>query len=286
MILITGATGSLGKSTIDFLLKEIQPDDLAALVRDPQKAEALRSRNVPLRQGDYEDYESLENAFYGVDQLLFISTSATGEARKLQHANVVKAASQAGIKHVYYTSIVNPTADATFSATPGHYETEKNIKEAGLSYTFFRNNIYMDLVPALIGNADETGTLYFAAGDQRVGFVLREEIAEAIANVILDEKREKKVYTLSAPTTYSFYDLAVALGKAINHPIKYVPITTQDMRNSLKEAEVPEPTINISTNLADAIQKGEFDYPDDTLRKLILREPVDLELFMKQFYMM
>lgn len=286
MILITGATGSLGKSTIDFLLKEIQPDDLAALVRDPQKAEPLSSRNVPLRQGDYEDYDSLEKAFDGVDQLLFISTSATGEARKLQHANVVKAARQAGVKHVYYTSIVNPSADATFSASPGHYETEKSIKEAGLSYTFFRNNLYLDLVPALIGNADETGTLYFAAGDQRAGFVLREEIAEAIANVILDEKQENRVYTISAPVTYSFYDVAVALRKAINHPIKYVPITTLDMRKTMQEAQVPDPVINITTNMADALQKGEFDYPDDTLRKLIMREPVDLELFMKQFYMM
>lgn len=286
MILITGATGNLGKSTIDFLLKEIQPEELTALVRDSKKAEGLSSRNVPLRTGDYEDYDSLQKAFEGVDKLLFISSSETGEARTRQHANVVKAASEAGIKHVYYTSIVNPSPDATFTATPGHYETEKRIRETGLSYTFFRNNLYMDLVPALIGNAAETGELYFAAGDQRAGFILREDIAEAIARVMLNEEEENKVYTLSSLTTYSFYDVAVALSKAANKSIKYIPISTQDMRKTMQEAQVPDPIIVISTNMADALQKGEFDYPDDTLDQLLNREPVDLETFMKQFYNM
>lgn len=276
----------MGKSTIDFLLRETRKEPVAALIRDPKKADALASREVELRQGDYEDYNSLRKAFEGVDQLIFISSSVTGEDRNRQHANVVKAAKEAGVQHVYYTSIANPSPDATFSATPGHYLTEKAIKDAGLSYTFFRNNLYLDLVPALIGDAAETGTLYFAAGDQRAGFVLREDIAEAIARVVLDENRENKIYTISSPETYSFVDVAVALGKAVGKSIKYVAITTEEMKNAMEEGNVPEPIIDITTNMADALQKGEFDTPDPTLAKLLGREPVDLETFMRQFYEM
>ncbi|WP_017730889.1 SDR family oxidoreductase [Nafulsella turpanensis] len=286
MLLITGASGNLGKSTIDFLLKHLQPEQVGAMVRNPDKAGALTSRNVPLRQADYEDYPSLQKVFEGVEKLLFISTSVTGEERTRQHSNVVKAAHEAGIRHIYYTSIVNPSADATFGATPGHFETEKAIKETGITYTFFRNNLYLDLLPDIAGNAVESGSLYFAGGEQRAGFVLREDIAEAIAKVILRKEQESQVYTISAPQTYSFYDVAVALSKAANKPVKYIPISTDYMRKSMKDAQVPAPVIDISTNMADALQKGEFDYPDNTLRSILQREPVDVETFLKQFYNM
>lgn len=286
MLLITGATGNLGKSTIDFLLQHLQPEQTSALVRNPEKAETLKSRNVPLRQGDYEEYDSLKKAFEGVEDLLFISTSVTGEDRSRQHANVVKAAREAGIQHIYYTSIINPSPDATFGATPGHYETEEDIKKSGMSYTFFRNNLYMDLLPDLVGNSAESGTLYFAGGEQRGGFVLREDIAEAIAKVILRKEKDNKVYTISAPQTYSFYDVAVGLSKAANKPVKYVPVSTEDMRKGMESAQAPAPVIDISTNMADAFQKGEFDFPDNTLRSLLQREPVNVETFLKQFYNM
>lgn len=286
MILITGATGHLGKSTIDFLLKELQPEQISALVRNPEKAEALAAKGIKLRQGDYEDYPSLQKAFQDVDQLVFISTTVTGEARNRQHENVVKAAKESGVQHVYYTSILNPAPDATFSATPGHYFTEKKIKEADIPYTFFRNGLYMDLIPALIGDAVETGTLYFAAGNQQAGFVLREDIAEALSRVVLDSSLKNKIYTISSPQTYSFYDIAVALTKAVNKPVKYVPISTQDMKNAMQEAQVPGHIIDITSNMADALQKGEFDVPDNTLKKLLGRDPVGLETFVKQFFSM
>lgn len=284
MLLITGATGKLGKSTIDFLLRHLQPEQIAALVRNPEKAEALQSRNVPLRKGDYEDPESLRTAFEGVDELLFISTSVTGKDRSRQHSNVVKAASEKGIRHIYYTSIVNPSPEATFIATRGHYETEEEIRNSGMSYTFFRNNLYMDLLPDMAGNAPESGSLYFAGGEQRGAFVLREDIAEAIAKVILAKEKENKIYTISAPQTYSFFDVAVGISKAAGKPVKYVPVSTEDMRKGMEKAHVPGPIIDITTNTADAFQEGEFDVPDNTLRSLLQREPVNVETFLKQFY--
>ncbi len=90
MLLITGATGKLGKSTIDFLLKKLQPAQLAVLARDPKKAEGITSRGVSLRQGDYGDFASLQAAFKGIDELLFISSPVTGKERDRQHGNVVK----------------------------------------------------------------------------------------------------------------------------------------------------------------------------------------------------
>lgn len=276
----------MGKSLIDFLLHDIQPEEVAALVRDPEKAKGLASRGVELRKGDYEDFQSLQQAFKGIDRLVFISSSEIGEIRNRQHANVVKAAKEAGVNHVYYTSIVNPTEEAVFAASPGHYLTEKGIRDAGMSYTFFRNNLYMDLVPAIIGDAAETGTLYFAAGDQRAGFVLREDIAEALSRLVLEGDRENKVYTISSPETYSFVDVAVALNKAAGKPIKYVAISTEEMKNAMKEGGVPENIIDVTTNMADALQQGEFDTFDPALSRLLGRDPVNLETFMRQFYSM
>jgi NAD(P)H dehydrogenase (quinone) len=104
MILVTGATGHFGKSTIDFLLKKgISSTNIVALVRDEEKAADLKNKGVVLRIGDYDNYTSLVNAFKGVEKLLFVSGSDIFK-RGAQHQNVVTAAKEAGVQHIVYTS--------------------------------------------------------------------------------------------------------------------------------------------------------------------------------------
>jgi NAD(P)H dehydrogenase (quinone) len=148
VIAVTGASGKLGGATIRFLLeRKVAPRRIAAVVRDPAKVADLAAQGVEVRRGDYTDPRSLEDAFRGIDKLLFISTNVVGEERMLHHRNVVNAARAAGVRHVVYTSVIKPAPDAKFAAAPGHFHTEALVRESGLRYTFFRNNLYADLVP-------------------------------------------------------------------------------------------------------------------------------------------
>ena len=132
-ILVTGATGQLGSLVVEALLKNDSAKDLAVSVRNPEKAEALRAQGVDVRQGDFDQPETLEKAFAGVDRLLLISTDGDNETRIRQHQTAVDAAKKAGVGFIAYTSVVNADQN-TLSLAEVHRATEKAIRESGISY--------------------------------------------------------------------------------------------------------------------------------------------------------
>ena len=137
MILITGATGHFGSATIDFLLqKGVPAKDIAALVRDEAKADDLKAKGITILTADYDNYDSLVKAFHGIDKLLFVSGNDVVN-RGQQQDNVVKAAKEAGVGHVIYTSFVRKNESETspiYFIAKSHLSTEKALKESGLTY--------------------------------------------------------------------------------------------------------------------------------------------------------
>ncbi len=125
IIAVTGATGKLGRATLQSLLaRGLAPETIRPIVRDLAKARDLVDSKFDVAYGNYTDAALLEAALSGVDTLIFISTSALGEERMLHHRNVVSAAKGGGVKRIIYTSVVRPAAQAHFTASPGHFHTE------------------------------------------------------------------------------------------------------------------------------------------------------------------
>jgi NAD(P)H dehydrogenase (quinone) len=280
-IAVTGASGKLGGATIEFLLtRGVAAGDIVAVVRDPTKVAALAERGVEVRRGDYVDTQSLENAFRGVDRLAFISTSALGEERLLHHGHVVKAARAAQVGHILYTSVIKPAAVAKFAASPGHFHTEAMIRDSGIPHTFFRNNLYLDLVPFMFGNAVATGKLAYNGGNGRIGFVARREIAEALAAALASPLPRDRNFAITAAAPYGLADVAKALGKANGKTIVYSPLSNDDFRRALEATPMPPHIIDMSIALGEAIRAGEFDAASTDLERLIGRTPTTLESFL------
>lgn len=280
-IAVTGASGKLGGATIEFLLgRGVSPRDIIAVVRDPAKLAGMAQRGVEIRRGDYTDAKSLEAAFRGIDRLAFISTSALGEERMVHHGNVVKAARAAQVGHIFYTSVIKPAAVAKFAASPGHFQTETLIRDSGIPHTFFRNNLYSDLVPFMFGNAVATGRLAHSAGDGRIGFIARRDIAEALAAVLAAAGQPNRSYAITASAPYGLGDVARALGKANGKTIVYTPLSSEEFRRMLEATPMPPPIIAMSIALGDAIRAGEFDAGSSDLERLIGRTPATLEAFL------
>ena len=281
-IAVTGASGKLGGATIRFLLeRQVAPNSIIAVVRDPTKVAELAARGVQVRRGDYTDPKSLESAFRGADKLLFISTSALGEERMLHHRNIVNAARAAAIGQIFYTSVIKPSADAKFAASPGHFHTEALIRESGIPYTFFRNNLYLDLVPLMFGEALQTGTLVHNGGNGRVGFVAREDIAYALAAALAKGEHKNREYPITAIAPYSLSDVANALSKASGKSVTYKAVPTEEFRKMLEAKGVPAPIIGMSVGIGEAIRAGEFDAGSTELQRLMGRAPVTLEAFLR-----
>jgi NAD(P)H dehydrogenase (quinone) len=286
MIAITGATGHLGLATTKALAAKIAPSEIVAVVRDPQKAASTLPKGVVVRQGDYNDPAALLAAFQGVETVLLISTSELEyEARLREHRNVIDAAKQAGVRHLIYTSVVNPSPKSAFGASPSHFATEEYLKASGLTYTIFRNTLYLDIVPMLVGEGTlPSGKLYSSAGDGKVSYALREEIAEALANVLTSEGHDNQTYDIAPGPAYSFQDLATTLNEVTGQPVEYVPVSGEAIAAGMREHQVPEPFINLLLGMSQAMKDGGFDAASPTFEQLLGRKPTDLKTYFTTVY--
>jgi NAD(P)H dehydrogenase (quinone) len=287
MILVTGATGPLGNGVVEFLLKKTPASDIAVLVRDRAKAEVLKARGVEIRQGDYNDYSSLVKAFTGIDQLYFVSGNDIVN-RSAQQANVVRAAKEAGIKHALYTSFQrkNETDSSPIAlVAKAHLETESALKASGIPYTILKHTLYADILPLFIGDKVlETGVIFQPAGDGKVAFVLRADMAEAAANILTSKGHENKVYEISGGRAWSYQDVAEIISEVSGKPINYVSPTQEVFRQELSKAGVPDQYINLFAGFNEGIRQGEFDHTDPTLEKLLGRKPTSVKEYLKTIY--
>jgi len=284
MILITGANGHLGGATIDFILKKNPEVKIKALARNEEKGKDLKAKGVEIATGDYLNYDSLVNAIKGVETLLLVSSSTMGD-RYAQHANAIKAAKQNGVKHIVYTSVLGGNPNSKFSAGIDHYKTEEDIINSGIVYTIMRNTYYADFLPDIIGNALESGAIYYPAGNARINFAARTDMAEANAVVLANPTaHQNKVYEITSGSTYTFDEIAGILSEITGKQIKYIDIPVEALKENIIKFGMPKEVAELMGSIAESMKAGEFDFIDPTLEKLIGRKPTDLKDFLKNVY--
>src|SRR4051812_23163532 len=133
MIVVTGASGQLGRAVLERLLDRV-PAEVGASVRDPEKVRDLQERGVRVRRGDYTDPASLEVAFEGASQVLLVSANTTGEEALRQHRTAVDAAVRAGAERVLYTSNMGADPTSPMGPMPDHAATEEALRSCGAGF--------------------------------------------------------------------------------------------------------------------------------------------------------
>lgn len=287
MILITGANGHFGKATIEALLKKgTDKSQITGLVRDETKGAELKALGINIRIGDYNNYDSLQETFKGIDKLLFVSGTELAN-RTAQQTAAVHAAKAAGVNHILYTSVDrhHDKEDSAISFILGsHLATEKAIKESGLAYTILRNNVYLEYLPGFLGEKVlETG-IFLPAGEGRVGFALRTEMAEATANIIASKGHEHKEYNISGTQPASFGEIAQMLTNITGKTIAYHSPDAKTYVETLTKAGVPTEYAEMFGGFATAAQQGELSAGNTDLETLLGRTPTSVEAFLKQYY--
>lgn len=286
-ILVTGATGNFGRLTIDFLLnKGIAANTISALVRDEAKASDLKQKGINLKIGDYDNYDSLLTAFQGIDKLLLVSgTDLTNRSK--QQLSAVKAAKEAGVKHILYTSFERKneteTSPIAFLAQ-SHIDTDNAIKASGINYTIFRNNLYLDVLPMFLGEKVLEQGIFFPAGEGQAAYVLRNDLAEAAAIVLSSEGHQNKEYAMNNVENYSIKNVADILSEITNSTVSYTSPSAEVYSDVLTKAGVPGEYVGMFVGFAEAIKQGEFQTDSSDLEKLLGRKPVTLNDFLKQVY--
>lgn len=285
MILVTGATGQLGSAIVNNLLLQVSPSEIAVLVRDEEKAKELKSKGVQIRIGDYKNPNSLVNAFKDVEKLILISSNDFND-RIGQHKNAIDAAKKAGVKHIIYTSMsmndIETSPLKPFLAD--HYETEDYIKNNGFTYTMMQHSLYLDVIPMFIGEQVlETG-VFFPAGEGRVAFAARTDLAEAISKIVLSNAFDNKNLPLTNAETYSFADVAQVLTELSGKGVAYISPTPQEFEAALKEFGLPEEIIQMSLGFAAGMKNNDFDKVYPNLEEILGRKPLTLKEYLKSVY--
>ena len=284
MILITGATGHLGSATINFLLKKLPASEIVAFVRDERKAADLAEKGVTIQVGTYDDTASLDAAMPGIDTVLLIA--GTDEEKRLtQHQNVVDAARKAGVQRIAYTSrALKDRSTLVNKLMEGHFQTEDYIKASGLTHTLFQNILYMDVIPQFVGPGVFEQGIYLPAGDGTVAFALRNDMAEAMANVLAAGESGNKLYELTGSESYSFADVAAALTDLSGRPVRYTAAEKPAFEAGMRERGLPDGMIQRITDFITDIKNGQEAEVSCDLEILLGRKPTPLKAGLKELY--
>lgn len=279
-ILVTGATGKFGSAVIETLLETVPAKDLAVSVRDPEKAESLRARGVEVRIGDFDQPDTLNKAFEGIDRLLIVSTDGDNDTRIRQHAAAVAAAQQANVGFIAYTSLGNASENTIFLA-PVHRATEEAIKNTGIPYSFLRNNWYLEneisSIQAVLGGAP----WLTSAGSGKVGWATRRDYAQAAAAVLIDIGHENTVYELSGKLATQ-EELASILAGVLGREVPVQQVDDATYASIMSSAGVPEPVVPILVGIQSAIREGALEVESNDFQKLLGRPVTPLEEALRQ----
>lgn len=279
-LLVTGATGKLGSKIVESLLKLVPASDLVVSVRNIEKAEALRNKGIEVRHGDFDQPETLEQAFKGIDRLLIISADGDNETRIQQHSNAVEAAKRAGVKFIAYTSLANATESKNLMAPP-HVATEAAIIKTGIPYSFLRNNWYLENEMGSIQGAMNGAPWVTSAGEGKVGWALQQDYADAAANVLAGTGHENTVYELSGPLLTQ-EELASAVGKVINKEISVQQVTDEEYAQIMKGLGVPDFALPIVVGIQESIRNGSLSVESTDFEKVLGRPVTPIEEALKE----
>ncbi|KOU32154.1 quinone oxidoreductase [Streptomyces sp. WM6372] len=268
-IVVTGATGALGRLVVEELLNQVPAERVAVVVRSEEKAADLAARGVEVRVADYDAPETLAGAFRSGDRVLLISGNEVGR-RVPQHLAVISAARAAGVAQLAYTGILGgPEAD--FDLAAEHKVTEQAILDSGLPHTFLRNGWYHENYTGHLGTVLEHGAVVGSAGAGRIASAARADYAAAAAAVLTGEGHLNQVYELSGDSAWSLAEYAAEVAAQTGKEVAYSEVPAEAHLSILTGAGVPEGFAAILVDVDAAISRGRLAHTGGDLSRLIGR---------------
>ncbi|GAB3889370.1 NAD(P)H-binding protein [Kibdelosporangium lantanae] len=240
MILVTGATGTVGRAVVDRLLAA--GAHVHAVTRRPDAANL--PPQVDVGYADLDDPASLTDAFAGVKQVFLLS----GGPRIPTHdANVAEAAARAGVAHVVKLSSGRAGDPAATDPIPGWHRTgEQSIRDCGVDWTFLRPVGFMSNALMWAGSIRARGAVFAPYANGRVAVIDPDDIAAVATTVLTTPGHTGRTYELSGPEALSPADQVAVLADVIGRPIRYVEVEPAAARQAIMDHGVP-------SEMADAI---------------------------------
>ncbi len=269
MILVTGATGTIGSHLVRELVRQDE------LVRAGIHVRPLEFDGVETCSIDFDQPETLPPALEGVDTLFLLSRDVFHEKP------MVDAAIEAGVERVVYISSFNAETD-TFIVGQLHREVEQYIQDSDMIWTILRPNYLMQNFVTIMGEEIRNeDAFYDSIGDARVSQIDARDVSQVAARVITESGHENQAYELSGPEALSHHQAAEALSEALGRRIQYLELDDETYRRRLLSQGVPEEFAGYLVDVNRRNRKGETDDDKitDSVRNILGREPTTFSQF-------
>ncbi|MGW1671910.1 SDR family oxidoreductase [Streptomyces sp. NPDC002324] len=267
-IVVTGATGHLGKFVVEGLLEKVPAEQITAVVRSEEKAAGFAARGVKIAVADYNAPETFDGLFAAGDKVLLISGSEVDKDRAAQHQVAIDAAKAAGVALLAYTSA---PGSLTAALANDHRATEEALLASGLPYTLLRNGWYNENYTEQLGPVLEYSAVTHAAGEGRVSSATRADYAAAAVAVLTGEGHENQTYELGGDTAWSFAEYAAEVSGQTGKEIANNPVSGDVLVGILTGAGLPEGFAAVLAGVDASIEKGELVVSSGDLSRLIGR---------------
>jgi len=269
MIVVTGATGQLGRAIVDLLLDRMPAAEIGVSVRDPGRAAELSERGIRVRRADFTEPRTLRDAFEGASQVLIVS----GPADPAPHRHAIEAAKAAGAGRILYTSHMGADPRSLFTATRSHAETERDLRASGVPFTSLRNGFYASSALLMLGQGLRTGEIRLPA-DGPVAWTAHADLAGAAVIALTEGGRLDGITpALTGPEALDFDDLAKIAADLTGRQITRTTISDDEYVADLTAAGTPPAYAGFALSIFTASRRGEFAAVDPTLGRLLGRAP-------------
>ena len=280
-LLVTGASGNLGRRVVESLL-EINAGPIVASTRDPSKLADLAAKGVEVRAADFDHPEFLSSAFAGIDRMLLISTDAihVPGRRLAQHKAAIAAAERAGVRHIVYTSLPSPQPSSESAVEDDHFWTEQAIAASSMSWTFMRHGLYAENMMWMLTQAIASGVLTTATANRGRHWVTREDCARADAAVLASGDSSNRIIEVTGPAAVTAEEIAAFVSELTGKQLVHEEVTAAALRDVMAGTGLPRTLIGALVGFDQATAIGFHATVTQAVEELTGRKPTTMRDFL------
>jgi (4-alkanoyl-5-oxo-2,5-dihydrofuran-3-yl)methyl phosphate reductase len=267
MILVTGATGTVGREVVAQLLAAGKK--VRALTRSP--AQARFNGRVEIAAGDLGKPETLARAVEGVESVFSL---ALGAEIGVQEASLAQVAKRAGVRHIVKLSVLGAAGEDRSSVANWHEAGERAIQNTGIAWTFVRPGAFMSNSLWWSDTVRTQGKIFSNFGEGRLPYIHPRDIAAVAVCALTQAGHEGKAYDLTGAEALSVRECVQILADAVGRPIEYVPITDEVAREGMEKSGMPAYLIDALLPFASCVRNGKGERVLPTVEQVTGKKPL------------
>jgi uncharacterized protein YbjT (DUF2867 family) len=278
MILITGASGTVGKAVLNEVARSGAKHK--AMYRSAEEA-AKAPTGTQTVIADFGKKETLASALRDVDNV-YLVCSPIPDLVQLE-SNMIEACVTAAVKHIVLNSALG--ADDYAKSFPSwHRRVEDKLKSTGISFTILRpNSFHQNVVTYFASSIRAQGVFYSSMGNARTSYIDVRDIAAVAAKALAGGEHRGKTYELNGPEALTYAEVGEKISKHAGRVVQYVDIPAERQRRAMLDQGMPAWQVDALLDLQEYYTSGHGGAVDQSLPQLLGRQPISMDRFLSEF---